>query len=141
MLRSLWHRGMSKPRKMFWMWCQKCSADWLCSGSYSPGCCWPSFLIAPLLPNGTQGPPKPFHRAAAHLGSPWPMLCHGLSRPQGHNLLPILRFLLAHHSSLSLSFGMATLPSSAVSALINVVSSTNVMKKHSLISSRSLKAC
>jgi len=52
--------------------------------------------------------------------------------------MTIMRFLLAHLSSLSMSLEMASLPSSVVSALLNVMSSTNAMKKHSLISSGSL---
>ena len=49
--RSLWHGGMSK---IFWIPCKECWEDWLCSCSYSPGCCGTCLLAAHVLPNETQ---------------------------------------------------------------------------------------
>jgi len=85
--------------------------------------------MAHVLPKTTQGPTLAF-LALWHCMA----LVHFRGRTLSFFLFDIMKFLLVHHSSLSMSLGtvyvpwVATLPSTVVSALLNVACSTKVIK-------------
>jgi len=101
-------------------------------------------LLVHVRPAVDQHPKILFCWAAFQTLFPKPVALHGvvLTEVQDQHLalLNLIQLALAHRSSLSRSLCRAFLPSSRLTLPPNLVSSTNLLREHSVPSSRSLSA-